>query len=119
VKGAQAVSVTGIPTVALRTAARIAPEEIDAAWASLSQRGLAEGRRVTEAGQALRQRLEDDTDGRTTLPWQLLGIEESIRFAERLEPACELLLTRVDETAGPNYQPASRVRRTTTGSADG
>ena len=32
------------------------------------------------------------------------------RFAADLEPPCELLLRRVDETAGPNYQPASRLR---------
>ena len=33
-----------------------------------------------------------------------------IAFATDLEPPCELLLARVDETAGPNYQPASRLR---------
>ena len=35
----------------------------------------------------------------------------SVEFAERFEPPCELLLARVDLTAGPNYQPASRIRR--------
>ena len=34
----------------------------------------------------------------------------ALAFAERFEPPCELLLARVDVTAGPNYQPASRVR---------
>jgi len=59
---------------------------------------------------ALRQRIEDDTDRLTTLPWELLGEARSTDLAQRLEPPCELLLARVDETAGPNYQPASRLR---------
>jgi hypothetical protein len=94
-------------------------EDIAAARASLCARGLAvpEGADgaagpdgVTTEGVALRQRIEDDTDRLTTLPWELLGEERSRWFAEAFEPPCELLLARVDVTAGPNYQPASRVR---------
>jgi hypothetical protein len=80
-------------------------EDIAAATASLERRGL-----LGDAGRALRQQIEDDTDRLTTLPWELLGEQESIRFHEELEPPCELLLRRVDETAGPNYQPGSRIR---------
>jgi hypothetical protein len=65
---------------------------------------------VTDEALRLRQRIEDDTDRLTTLPWELLGESASMQFAERFEPPCELLLKRVDETAGPNYQPASRIR---------
>jgi hypothetical protein len=79
--------------------------EIDAATETLRARGL-----LGDDGRALRQRIEDDTDRLTTLPWQLLGEEESVRFHVELEPPCELLLRRVDLTAGPNYQPASRLR---------
>ena len=79
--------------------------EIDAAKASLDLRGL-----LGDQGRALRQQIEDDTDRLTTLPWELLGEEESTRFHVELEPPCELLLGRVDVTAGPNYQPASRIR---------
>jgi hypothetical protein len=79
--------------------------EIDDAKASLDRRGL-----LGDQGRALRQQLEDDTDRLTTLPWELLGEEESVRFHVELEPPCELLLARVDETAGTNYQPGSRVR---------
>ena len=86
------------------------PADLDAGWASLAERGLADGRTVTAEGVALRQRLEDDTDALTTVPWRLLGEAESRSFAERFEPPCELLLQRVDVTAGPNYQPASRLR---------
>ena len=81
---------------------------------ALVRKGLAEldadGRgRVTSEGLALRARIEDDTDRLTTLPWELLGEERSIWFAERFEPPCEALLARVDATAGTNYQPASRL----------
>lgn len=90
------------------------PAHLEAAWTSLRARGLAHGddadRTVTAEGVALRQRIEDDTDARTTLPWELLGEPASRAFAEQFEPPCELLLRRVDETAGPNYQPASRIR---------
>ncbi|QYG95195.1 hypothetical protein HC251_24040 [Iamia sp. SCSIO 61187] len=86
------------------------PDDIAAAWASLAARGLANDGRATEAGLALRQEIEDDTDRLTVLPWQLLGRAETVALAEALEPPCEALLRRVDVTAGPNYQPASRIR---------
>jgi hypothetical protein len=109
------------------------PESIDEAWRRLASKGLARpggdagswgggavgevdggavaagpDRCVTEAGLDLRQWIEDETDRRTTLPWELLGETRSIELAERLEPPCEQLLRRVDETAGERYQPASR-----------
>jgi hypothetical protein len=86
------------------------PADLAAAWASLEARGLVVDDAVTAEGVALRQRIEDDTDRLTTLPWELLGPQEAARFAEDLEPPCELLLRRVDVTAGPNYQPGSRLR---------
>lgn len=86
------------------------PEEIERALASLEAKGLAVEGVVTGEGIELRRRIEADTDRLTTLPWELLGPDGCRRFAEELEPPCELLLRRVDETAGPNYQPASRLR---------
>jgi hypothetical protein len=86
------------------------PEEIAVGWMELEQRGLAVGRQVTSEGLALRQRLEDDTDRLTAPAWEALGEVAAMRFAELFEPPCEVLLARVDETAGPNYQPASRIR---------
>ena len=86
------------------------PDALETGWLALEAKGLATHRSVTAGGVALRQRIEDDTDRLTSLPWELLGEDRSIGFAERFEPACEVLLRRVDETAGPNYQPASRVR---------
>lgn len=87
-----------------------APEDIERGWAALAAKGLAVDHVVTERGVELRQQLEDDTDRLTTLPWELLGEAVSNAFADAVEPPCELLLDRVDLTAGPNYQPASRVR---------
>jgi len=84
--------------------------DLDAGWAALEARGLARGRRATPAAIALRQEIEDETDRLTTLPWELLGVEATERFAEVFEPPCTRLLHRVDVTAGPNYQPASRLR---------
>jgi len=89
-------------------------EDIESGWTGLVAKGLAEGRAgdraVTADGVALRQYIEDETDRLTTLPWELLGEARTLELAERLEPPCELLLARVDLTAGPNYQPASRIR---------
>jgi hypothetical protein len=86
------------------------PEDLAAGWASLTRRGLVTDGVVQPEGIALRQRIEDATDRLTTLPWELLGEAPAVDFATRFEPPCELLLTRVDVTAGPNYQPASRIR---------
>jgi hypothetical protein len=86
------------------------PDDLEAGWAALTERALAADRVVLPEGVALRQRIEDRTDELTTLPWRLFGEAETIDLAEQLEPPCELLLARVDVTAGPNYQPASRIR---------
>jgi len=86
-------------------------EVIDAGWADLERKGLAQSRTITPEGIAIRQNIEDETDAITTLPWELFGKKASVAFAETFEPACEKLLARVDLTAGPNYQPASRIRR--------
>lgn len=94
----------------LATSRGTGPDEIDAAWAALERKGLAADRVVRPEGVALRQRIEDETDVLTTRPWELLGEERSRWFAEAFEPPCAYLLHRVDVTAGPNYQPASRLR---------
>lgn len=86
------------------------PEEITDGWSLLARRGLVANGAITDEGIELRQRIEDETDRHTTDPWELLGEEQSLEFSARFEPLCEFLLRRVDETAGTNYQPASRIR---------
>lgn len=85
-------------------------DAIEAGWAALEVKGLARDGRVTPEGLRLREHLEDETDRLTSPVWELLGEPRARRFAEDFEPPCEVLLARVDETAGPNYQPASRIR---------
>lgn len=87
-----------------------ADADIEAGWERLEAKGLAADRRATDEGLALRQRIEDLTDERTSLVWELLGRERSLAFPEQFEGPCVALLARVDETAGPNYMPASRLR---------
>lgn len=84
-------------------------DDLGAGRARLRERGLADGNTVSARGLGLRQHIEDETDRHTSRPWELLGEARSIEFAERFEPPCERLLTRVDITAGTNYQPASRI----------
>ena len=86
------------------------PEDLASGWRLLEQRGLVVDGEVTPAGVALRQKLEDDTDRLTALAWELYGLEATIKLAADLEPPCVELLKRVDQTAGTNYQPASRIR---------
>ena len=86
------------------------PDDLAAGWAALTRKSLASDGEVTADGIALRQRIEDDTDRLTTLPWELLGEVAAHQFPIDFEPPCEQLLRRVDETAGVNYQPASRIR---------
>jgi hypothetical protein len=88
-----------------------AADDLESGWRSLQHRGLAHDRAVLAEGIALRQRLEDESDRLTTTPWEMFGADATVALADALEPPCELLLARVDVTAGPNYQPASRTRR--------
>ncbi len=88
----------------------IAEEEIHKSLESLERRGLVSDGAVNESGIVLRDWIEQETDRRTTVPWQLLGYAETERLASLMEPPCERLLHRVDVTAGPRYQPASRIR---------
>jgi hypothetical protein len=86
------------------------PESIAASWRGLERKGLASENEVNAQGIALRQVIEDETNAFTSLPWELLGFNDTVSLATRLEPSCEKLLARVDETAGVRYQPASRPR---------
>lgn len=86
-------------------------DAITAAFAALEARGLASGGRVNDAGLALRQEIEDRTDELSSAAWRSLGEDTTTRFLDLVEPVGERLLTRIDETAGPNWMPAARERR--------
>ena len=88
-----------------------AATEIDAAMAELAERGFVTDGRIDAAGVAYRQSLEDRLDDLAALPWQLWGETATRRFIDLVEPVGETLLARVDATAGPQWMPAARTRR--------
>jgi hypothetical protein len=62
-------------------------EEWEAAAGRLQQRGLLdETGRLTTAGRALRQAVEDRTDVLALLPWQHLGLEQYTRMLDLVRP---------------------------------
>lgn len=81
------------------------------AMADLEARGLATDGRVNDAGIELRQRIEDDTDRISQVPWKAYGAAATEAFVDLIEPVGDRLLARIDETAGPNWMPAARARR--------
>ena len=82
------------------------------AFADLERRGLAENGQVNVAGEQLRQRIEDRTDELCQMMWRSAGAELSQQFIDLVEPIGERLLELIDNTAGPNWMPAARLRRT-------
>ena len=79
--------------------------------ADLSERGLATAGQVNDAGLALRQRIEERTDALTQRAWRLLGRERTEAYLDLVEPVGSRLLARIDDTAGPEWMPAARLRR--------
>ena len=81
------------------------------AFADLERRGLADDGVVNEAGLALRARIEERTDEMCVKMWRTVGEDATRRFVEVVEPVGQRLLSRIDETAGPDWMPAARERR--------
>ena len=91
---------------------------LDAAWTDLAARGLATSdrpgeRAINAAGLRFRQDIEDRTDRLSEHAWRTLGAEDAEAFVDLVAPVGERLLARIDETAGPDWMPAARTRRTT------
>lgn len=84
---------------------------LDDAFRVLEERGLADAGRVTPEGEALRQRIEERTNEISSVMWRTLGREPSEGLLALIEPVGERLLKRIDDTAGPNWMPAARMRR--------
>lgn len=82
------------------------------AFAELARKDLAVGDSVTSAGIDYRQSLEDRLDRLTEPAWRQLGEAGTRRFLELVEPVGQRLVERIDVTAGPNWMPAARERRT-------
>lgn len=85
-------------------------EMLAASLARLEARGLAADGAVNAAGIAYRQDLEDRLDALASLAWRHLGAERCEQFLDLVEPVGQLLVDRIDQTAGPNWMPAARER---------
>jgi hypothetical protein len=72
---------------------------------------LAEDGQVSTAGLAVRELIEERTNQLSQRVWQSLGIENTEKFLNLIEPIGKRLMNRIDETAGPNWMPAARERR--------
>lgn len=85
--------------------------EITKGFEMLRAKGLAEDGEdaVSQKGVDLREAIEKRTNALTAKPWQRIGFDRTLDIIRALEPPCEILLARVDETAGSRYQPASRI----------
>lgn len=84
------------------------------ALAALEARGLAAAGRVDDEGVRFRQSLEDRLDDLCAGGWQALGEERTRRLVDLVTPVADVLVGRIDETAGPRWMPAARDRRTRT-----
>lgn len=78
--------------------------------AALEARGLAGGGRVDDVGVAFRQSLEDRLDDLCAPGWQALGEERTRQLVDLVTPVSDVLLGRIDQTAGPRWMPAARER---------
>ena len=81
------------------------------AFADLERRGLARDGVVSPAGLALRDEIEARTNEICVAQWRAVGLDVTERFLNLIEPVGPRLLARIDETAGPNWMPAARERR--------
>ncbi len=84
---------------------------IHAAMDELAERGLVTDGAVNAAGIAYRQGLEDRLDRLASEPWRLFGADLSARFVDLVQPVTDVLVARIDATAGPNWMPAGRHRK--------
>ncbi|KQW52777.1 hypothetical protein ASC77_00185 [Nocardioides sp. Root1257] len=81
------------------------------AMADLEARGLATDGRVNAEGLALRADIEQRTDRLCERPWRLLGLERTQALIDLVAPYGARLVTRIDDTAGPQWMPAARLPR--------
>lgn len=84
---------------------------VTAAMEELDARGFVTDGRVNDEGVRHRQDLEDRLDALTAAPWQHLGADRTLQLVELIAPVADRLLERVNQTAGPNWMPAARLRR--------
>ena len=86
-------------------------QALAAGFEELTARGFVDGGRVNSAGIAYRHGLENRLDDLCSAAWRHLGADGTHRFIDLIAPIGSRLVDRIDVTAGPNWMPAARNRR--------
>ena len=81
---------------------------ISSAFKKLTERGLADGERVTSIGLEYREDLERKLNNIASAAWRNLGIDQTTQFLELVEPVSSRYMDHIDNTAGSNWMPAGR-----------
>ena len=81
---------------------------ISSAFKKLTERGLADGERVTSIGLEYREDLERKLNSIASAAWRNLGIDQTTQFLELVEPVSSRYMNHIDNTAGSNWMPAGR-----------
>lgn len=86
-------------------------EAISFAFKKLAERGLADGEEVTTKGLEFREELERKLNNMASAAWRNLGIDQTIKFLELIEPVGSRYMDHIDRTAGSKWMPAGREVR--------
>ena len=84
---------------------------ISLAFKKLTERGLADGEKVTTKGLEYREGLERKLNNIASAAWRNLGIDQTIQFLELIEPVGSRYMDHIDRTAGSKWMPAGREVR--------
>lgn len=79
-------------------------------WARLEAKGLASGQAISDEGRRFRLELEERTDALTAPAWEAVGEQATRSFCEAVEPHHNAFLDQINQTAGPRWMPALRVK---------
>lgn len=90
-------------------------DAVAAGWARLETKGyasgnFASGHALNDDGRAFRLRLEERTDALTAPVWQEVGKQATTTLCELVEPHHDAFVNRINETAGPRWMPAVRLK---------
>ena len=83
---------SAIPPALLQATRGWSDEAWSAACARLTARGLLDGDRLTDAGEALRSGIERSTDEAAARPWAALGVDDTERLRTLVRPWSKALL---------------------------
>ena len=81
---------------------------ISLAFKKLTERGLADGEKVTTKGLEYREGLERKLNNIASAAWRNLGIDQTTQFLELIEPVGSRYMAHIDKTAGAKWMPAGR-----------